>query len=143
LGSWSKILLIAAALFAIQPILAGAQSLIPPGDPSLSTVGTVLPPAILPYAPPTEKVKFSNYIFDAYGPYPIAGVAVVAGIDQLGNDPPEWRQGAEGFGKRFGSNLGIVAAGTTTRFGLSAVLKEDSCTIAATVEASCRASGMR
>jgi hypothetical protein len=67
-----------------------------------------------------------NYFFDAYGPYPIFGAALTAGIDQLGNSPPEWNQGVEGYSKRFGSNLGIAAVGTTTRYGLSEAFSEDT-----------------
>jgi hypothetical protein len=75
---------------------------------------------------PTHKTKAGNYIFDAYGPYPIVGAASAAGINQFGNAPPEWGQGAEGFGKRFGSDFAIAAIATTTRFGLAEALKEDT-----------------
>ena len=43
-----------------------------------------------------------------------------------GQTPPEWGQGAEGFGKRFGSNFGIAAIGTTTRYGLAEAFREDT-----------------
>jgi hypothetical protein len=80
----------------------------------------------LTYVRPTQRTKVSNYVFDAYGPYPIAGAAFVAGIDQLSNAPPEWNQGFEGFGKRFGSDFGIAMVSTTTRYGLSEAFKEDA-----------------
>src|SRR5882762_8396076 len=47
------------------------------------------------YERPTEKTKFKNYLFDAYGPYPIVGSIIVAGINQADNTPPEWGGGME------------------------------------------------
>jgi hypothetical protein len=67
-----------------------------------------------------------NYLFDAYGPYPIAGALIAAGVNQFTNSPPEWGQGAGGYGKRFGSDFGIAAVGTTTRYGLAEALREDT-----------------
>jgi hypothetical protein len=67
-----------------------------------------------------------NYFFDAYGPFPIVGSAFAAGINQLGNAPPEWNQGAAGYGRRFGSDFAIAAIGTTTRYGLAESLREDT-----------------
>ena len=80
----------------------------------------------LTYARPTEKTKVVNYFFDSFGPYPIAGAAVAAGINQESKTPPEWNQGVGGYGKRFGSNFGIAAVSTTTRYALSGAFKEDS-----------------
>jgi hypothetical protein len=78
------------------------------------------------YLRPTEKTKFKNYVFDGFGPYPVVVAGVVAGVNQWTDSPPEWNQGAEGYGKRFGSNFGIAAASTTTRYALSEALKEDT-----------------
>jgi hypothetical protein len=78
------------------------------------------------YVRPTQKVMVRNYVFDAFGPYPIAGAAFTAGINQLGNSPPEWHQGMEGYSKRYGSDLGIAASATTTRYGLAEAFKEDT-----------------
>jgi hypothetical protein len=80
----------------------------------------------LTYVRPTERTKVSNYAFDAFGPYPIVGAAFAAGINQSTNSPPEWGQGAEGFGKRLGSDFGIAAIGTTTRYGLAEAFREDT-----------------
>jgi hypothetical protein len=78
------------------------------------------------YVRPTHRTEVNNYLFDAYGPYPIVFAAFTAGISQLNNTPPEWHQGAEGFGKRFGSDFTMAAVGTTTRFGLAGAFKEDT-----------------
>jgi hypothetical protein len=75
---------------------------------------------------PTQKTKFTNYLFDGYGLYPLAGSALTAGFGQLTNSPPEWGQGAQGYGKRIGSDFGLAAAGVTGRYGLALALKEDT-----------------
>ena len=78
------------------------------------------------YERPSEETKQRNYLFDAFGPYPIAGSIIVAGINQANNTPPEWGGGAEAFGKRVVSNYGINAISTTTRYGLSEILHQDT-----------------
>jgi len=85
------------------------------------------PVQVLPtYTRPTEKMQLHNYLFDAFGPYPIVGAALAAGINQADKTPPEWKQGAEGFGKRFVSDFGIAAVTTTTRYSLARVFREDT-----------------
>lgn len=80
----------------------------------------------LTYVRPTSRAKVNNYLFDAYGPYPIASAALAAGVHRLRDTPPEWQPGPEGFGKRFGSDFAISTIGTTTRFGLAEAFKEDT-----------------
>jgi hypothetical protein len=80
----------------------------------------------LTYVRPTQRTKVNNFLFDAFGPYPIAGAAIVAGINQASNAPPEWNQGVEGYSKRFGSDFAIAAVSTTTRYALSEAFKEDA-----------------
>jgi hypothetical protein len=82
------------------------------------------PPA--PYVRPSEKTKARNYLFDAVGPYAILGAAIAAGINQADSTPPEWGQGAEAYGKRFGSNFGIAAVTTTARYAMAAAFREDT-----------------
>jgi hypothetical protein len=117
------LLLLVIGYFASLPVPAKAQS----SPDSSGAVGSPSPaPPKLPYTPPTHAIKLRNYIFEAFGPYPIAGAALAAGIMQAGNGVPEWKQGAEGYGRRFGSDFGIAAVSTTTRFALSAAFKEDA-----------------
>jgi hypothetical protein len=106
--------------------LARAQTLVDSADSSstAASVTQILPD--LTYVRPTESIKVHNYLFDTFGPYPIAGAAFVAGIGQTYNSPPEWKQGAEGFSKRFGSAFSIAAISTTTRYGLAEAFKEDT-----------------
>jgi len=121
-----KLLLPVIALLAIQPWAAFSQSLADSdaAAPSATIVAPHLPD--IPYERPTQATMFKNYVFDAYGPYPLVGAAVVGGVNQWTNSPPEWGQGAAGFGRRFGSNFGIAAVGMTTRYGLAEAFKEDS-----------------
>ena len=111
---------------AALPMLEKAQS----GARSGNSSGTVAstPPAQLglTYTRPTKTTKFRNYFFDAFGPYPIVGAAFAAGIGQAHNTPPAWQQGAEGYGRRFGSDLSIAAVSTTARYALAAAFKEDT-----------------
>jgi hypothetical protein len=78
------------------------------------------------YEKPSQKTKFMNYLFDAWGPLPLVGAAVVAGIQQAGGHPHEWGGGMGGSGRRFGSAYGIGAITTTTRYGLAQRTGEDT-----------------
>lgn len=114
------------AAMAAMPVRARSQSSLSSGDPPATLEITAPEPLDLVYVRPTERTKVSNYAFDAFGPYPIAGAGVAAGIHQWTNSPPEWGQGARGFGRRFGSDFGIAAIGTTTRYGLAKAFREDT-----------------
>ena len=119
-------LLLGAAVLGSLPVPAGSQSLAALGDSSGTVATRTATPIDFTYTAPTQKTMASNYVFDAFGPYPIAGSALAAGINQFSNAPPEWNQGVEGYAKRFGSDFGIVAVGTTTRYALSEAFKEDA-----------------
>ncbi len=115
-----------AALTTLAIVPLKAQSLAASGDPSATAPATRTGRFDLTYKRPTQKTKLRNYVFDAYGPYAIFGSAFAAGISQSSNSPPEWGQGAQGFGKRMGSDFGIAATGTTVRYGLAEGFKEDT-----------------
>ena len=123
-------LLCALSGLATLSALAVAQG--PAGAGSSAVTPASQPPSVTPakpvltYTRPTEKTKLRNYIFDAFGPYPIAGATFVAGINQAYSTPPEWKQGGEAFGQRVGSNFGIAAITTTTRYGLAEAFREDT-----------------
>ena len=59
-------------------------------------------------------------------PIHFLSTALIAGLDQETNTPPEWRQGVVGYAERYGSNFGISLVGTSTRYGLAAVFKVDT-----------------
>jgi hypothetical protein len=119
--------LLVIAVFAVLPALAKAQALADSGESS-GVVASMAPAATsdLTYTRPTEATKLHNYIFDAFGPYPMVGAAFAAGIGQAYNTPPEWKQGAAGYGRRFGSAFGIAAVTTTTRYGLAQAFRQDT-----------------
>src|ERR1039458_10511027 len=110
------LLLAAIASLAALPSLAKAQSRADAGDSSSTAAlpaSTTQPQPKLTYTRPTQKTKLRNYFFDAFGPYPIVGAAFAAGLNQANGTPPEWKQGAEAYGKRFGFHYGIAATATT------------------------------
>lgn len=116
----------AFAMLCCLPQAAGAQSIAFQGD-NTSEAAIIAPrPLDEIYARPTQATVTRNFLFDAFGPYPTAGAAFTAGIGQISNAPPEWNQGAKGYARRFGSDFGISATGTTARYGLAEVLKEDT-----------------
>jgi hypothetical protein len=107
-------------------LLAGAQSLVDSGAPSGAVAITTPAYPDLAYIRPTTEMKLHSYLFDAFGPYPIAGSALAAGINQADNAPPEWKQSFAGYSKRFGSDFGINAVTITTRYTLAQALHEDT-----------------
>lgn len=122
----TALLLAVIAILATLPMRAKAQLPLASEDSS-STAAIAAPAQIdLAYTRPTQEIKLHNYIFDAFGPYPIVGAAAVAGIGLADHSPAEWQLGAAGYAKRFGSDFGIAAIGTTTRYALAEAFKEDT-----------------
>jgi len=124
------LVMLVAAGFATRPVPTRAQALADSANTSsVNTLGAVASTAPtlpdLTYTRPTQAAKLYNYVFDAFGPYPAVGAGFAASINQAYDTPPEWKQGAEGYGKRFGSNFGIAAVSTTTRYALADAFKED------------------
>jgi len=119
-------MLLVAVVMACLSVMAGSQSLPYAGDSSDTQASTTSSQIDLTYVRPTQRIKIINYVFDAFGPYPIAGAAFGAGINQATNSPPEWNQGVKGYSKRFGSDYGIAMVATTTRYGLSEAFKQDA-----------------
>lgn len=115
-----------AALAAVLPHESSSQAVPAAGDSYGPAASNTSGQPGLMYVRPTQKTRVDNYLFDAFGPYSLTGSAIAAGIDQYTNSPPEWNQDAAGFGKRFGSDLGIGAVSTTTRYALGEALKEDT-----------------
>jgi hypothetical protein len=122
-----KLLLLSLAIsFGTMAEMARSQSLPYVDDSVVAPTTTAISQLDLIYVRPTERTKVNNYVFDAFGPYPITGAGFAAGINQLSKAPPEWHQGVEGYSKRFGSDFGMAAAGTTTRYALSEAFREDT-----------------
>jgi len=62
--------------------------------------------AVFISAAENEQPNAATYAKHAVGPAAIARAGAGAAINQATNTPSEWKQGAEGFGKRFGSAFG-------------------------------------
>lgn len=118
----SALVALAPRVMAQEPAGTGSSSVTAASAPQGTTPGQPVPT----YVRPTEKTKIHNYLFDAFGPYPIAGALFFAGIAQAKTSPPEWGQGAGAFGERVGSNFGIAAITTTTRYGLAEAFRQDA-----------------
>ena len=58
-------------------------------------------------------------------PYTVVGPAFGAGIGQWEDEPPEWGQGGQGYGRRLASGVGRSIISESIRFGVAAVDKED------------------
>ena len=78
------------------------------------------------YVFPSGRQRLNRYVWETFGPLSLIGVGVAAGIDQGQNDPPEWKQGASGYGKRFASRMGQYAIEQTTSYGLSEAFRLDT-----------------
>ncbi len=113
-------------MVTVLPTWAKAQALADSTD-SPGTVARTNPAyREFTYIRPTTKIKLHSYLFDAFGPYPLVGAGIAAGINQASNTPPEWGQGAAGYSKRFVSDFGIAGVTTTTRYALARAFREDT-----------------
>jgi hypothetical protein len=108
------------------PELARSQSIGFQGPPPPAEASVTPEQPDGSYSRPTHRTMVRNYVFDAIGPYTIGAAAFSAGIGQASNSPPEWKQGAEGYGRRFGSAFGTSVVGTSTRYAMSEVFREDT-----------------
>ena len=115
-----------SAYFASLALPAKAQSSLDAGNISGTVLSTGPAQPGLTYNRPNEITKIRNYSLEAFGPLPIGTALVEAGIDQEDNSPPEWKQGAAGYSRRFGSDFGTSLVSTTTRYGLSEAFREDA-----------------
>ena len=69
--------------------------------------------------------RFHIYVHSVTSLESVFEPAFAAGISQWSNEPPEWGQGAAGYGRRFGSGYGRRFISQTIRFGFAAVDGED------------------
>ncbi len=120
------VLLSATVVFLPLPFPAWSQSGLGSGDSSGERGNATVEPLSLTYVRPLPGTTVHNYVFDAFGPNPLLTTTLIAGLDQETNTPPEWRQGFVGYSERYGSDFGISLVGTSTRYGLAAVFKEDT-----------------
>lgn len=105
-----------------------------PSDPSANASALPSDPAMVQhYVSPTKSEDHSLtlgkrariYSHDMFSLETIVGPAFGAGIGQWEDEPSGWHQGAEGYGKRFGSGIARHTIDETIRFGFAAVDGED------------------
>ena len=70
----------------------------------------------------TRAGRLRAYAHDLYGPGALIGVAAASAIDQVREEPSEWGDGAEGFGRRAASNAGTLVVQETVRHGVAIAL---------------------
>ncbi|MBZ5726994.1 MAG: hypothetical protein LAP87_18605 [Acidobacteriia bacterium] len=110
--------LVAAHLSVAQtPRTADRVDPRPPVQPSAKPPG---------FVPMTEGERLRQYLKDTFHPISLVSSAAAAGIGQWRDTPPEWKQGGEGFGKRFASSYAEHIVRETMLFGASSVLQEDN-----------------
>ena len=69
--------------------------------------------------------KLGYHINQSAGPLALVGDAAYAAILQDANTPPEWGQGASGYGKRFASTAAASGIDSALAFALDSTLHED------------------
>lgn len=79
-----------------------------------------------PYVRPSKKERVNRYLSDAFGVPAVISATFGATFGQIGNEPPEWRRTAGGFGKRFASSYATNAIRNTVSFGISEAFKLDN-----------------
>jgi hypothetical protein len=118
----------AACLFALL-ICPATRSAAQPADNKQPAASTVVQPPperlVTPEPPRTFKERFDDYRSSTFSPWALFTPSVSAGISQARDFPPEWKQGAEGFGKRVASGYGSVVIENTISLGVSAWDHED------------------
>jgi len=78
------------------------------------------------YVFPSASKRFHRYVKNTVGPLSLLKSAAGAGLSHWDDDPLEWGQGAEGYGKRLASNIGSNAIRQSVTYGLSEALHLDT-----------------
>lgn len=78
------------------------------------------------YVRPSKEARFKRYASDAFGVPALIGATFGATINQIDNNPPEWRKTVGGFSKRFASSYGTNVVRNTVSYGLSEAFKLDN-----------------
>jgi len=78
------------------------------------------------YVRPSSKQRFKWYIGSMIGPEALAKRAVSSGYATWRNEPEEWGDHWDGFGRRFAWASAGAAIKSTTKYGLEEAFKLDS-----------------
>lgn len=100
-------LLLAAVVLAGLSVTARPQSAHNSQDPSAVIASESSGQLGLTYVRPTQRIMARNYVFDAFGPYPIAGAAIIAGINQESNAKDAFRTDNYSLLVYTGSNVAL------------------------------------
>lgn len=87
---------------------------------------SAIPAAQLNSTPLTASDRGKQYLDELFSPFAFVESAASAGFGQWRDRPPEWRQGAAGYGRRFASSFAQHATQETLKFGLASLLHEDN-----------------
>lgn len=78
------------------------------------------------FRPLAQQERTHLYLKTMVNPLGYIKAGFSAGIDQWKDKPPEWEQGASGYGKRFVNILGQYSIQRTVTFSLASALHEDN-----------------
>jgi hypothetical protein len=78
------------------------------------------PPAVL-----NDEQLLQKYVWSTLGGEGLGRAALVAGFDQWRGKPERWGPGWNGYGKRLLSEFGASAIGSTTKYGVAHVERQD------------------
>lgn len=131
---------LAAAIISLAALPAAAQTTLPPAPSAarapappqkarrfgVTTTFDVRGDRDRVFEPLTPGEKFAIFYKNAYSPLRILSAGFSAGIDQAENQPKEYGQGAEGYGKRLGASMADAASSEFFgRFLLPTMLHQD------------------
>jgi hypothetical protein len=123
---------------AVDPARMGTDMPVASGFPGAHTLGN-------PSSFPSFRQRERRFLLDLVGPTAFIAPAFQAGIDTVrplkvgypsdgfmasGNHPahgdvPEWGEGSQGYAKRYADRFGQGLVGTTSRYALGEILRED------------------
>ena len=78
------------------------------------------------FRPLVQEERTEIYLKTMVNPLGYIKAGFSAGIDQWKDKPPEWEQGASGYGKRLANIVGQYSIQRTVTFGLSSAFHEDN-----------------
>jgi hypothetical protein len=78
------------------------------------------------FRPLTQEQRNQIYLRSLINPVWYLKGALSAAVDLKNDKPPEWGQGASGYGKRCGNIMGQYFIQRTSTFGLASLLHEDN-----------------
>jgi hypothetical protein len=78
------------------------------------------------FVPMTRSERLAHYAYSLIGSQAFLFSAAAAGLKQVRDTPKEWGQGAEGYGRRYGSGYAQHIIGSTVTNGIAFGLHEDN-----------------